>query len=94
MKTEEDRQVFDLIFGLQGIGRPFAAPPGVPEERTKVLRSAFINMTKDPAFLAEAAKMQLDVLPTPGEEVQAFVTRMYASPKAVVERAKEALRVD
>jgi tripartite-type tricarboxylate transporter receptor subunit TctC len=93
-KTEEDRQVFDLIFGLQAIGRPFAAPPGVPENRTKILRSAFMSMTKDPAFLAEAAKMQLDVSPSSGEEVQAFVTRMYASPKAVVERAKEALGVE
>jgi tripartite-type tricarboxylate transporter receptor subunit TctC len=94
VKTDEDRQVFDLIFGLQAIGRPFAAPPGVPEERVKVLRSAFMNVANDPAFLAEAAKMQLDVSPTPGEEVQAFVTRMYASPKAIVERAKEALRVE
>ena len=93
-KTEEDRQVFDLIFGLQAIGRPFAAPPGMPEDRTKVLRSAFMSMTKDPAFLAEAAKMQLDVSPSSGEEVQAFVTRMYASPKAVVDRAKEALGVE
>jgi tripartite-type tricarboxylate transporter receptor subunit TctC len=94
VKTEEDRRVFDLIFGLQAIGRPFAAPPGVPEDRIKALRTAFMNVAKDPAFLAEAAKMQLDVSPTPGEQVQAFVTRMYASPKAVVERAKEALRVD
>jgi tripartite-type tricarboxylate transporter receptor subunit TctC len=93
-KTEEDRQVFDLIFGLQAIGRPFAAPPGVPEERTKLLRSAFMSMTKDPAFLTEATKMQLDVSPSSGEEVQAFVTRMYASPKVIVERAKEALRVE
>jgi len=93
-KTAEDRQVFDLIFGLQAIGRPFAAPPDVPAERVAALRSAFMAMTKDPGFLAEAAKLSLDVSPSSGEEVQAFVTRIYASPKAIVERAKDAMRLD
>jgi tripartite-type tricarboxylate transporter receptor subunit TctC len=93
-KSDEDRQVFDLIFGLQAIGRPFAAPPEVPAERVRALRTAFMAMTRDPAFLAEAERVQLDVSPSTGEEVQAFVARMYASPPAVIERAKEALRVD
>jgi tripartite-type tricarboxylate transporter receptor subunit TctC len=93
-KTAEDRQVFDLIFGLQAIGRPFAAPPDVPADRVRALRAAFMAMTKDAGFLAEAAKVSLDVSPSPGEDVQAFVTRMYASPKPVVERARDALRLD
>jgi tripartite-type tricarboxylate transporter receptor subunit TctC len=93
-KTAEDRQVFDLIFGLQAIGRPFAAPPDVPAERVAALRSAFMAMTKDPRFLGEAAKLSLDVSPSRGEEVQAFVSRIYATPNAIVERAKDALRLD
>jgi hypothetical protein len=48
-------------------------------------------MANDPAFRAEAAKLQIDVSPTSGEAVQEFVTRMYGSPKAVIERAKEAI---
>jgi tripartite-type tricarboxylate transporter receptor subunit TctC len=93
-RTPEDRQVFDLIFGLQAMGRPFAAPPGVPNDRTAALRTAFMAMANDPAFRAEAAKaakLQIDVSPTTGEAVQDFVTRMYGSPKAVIERAKEAI---
>jgi tripartite-type tricarboxylate transporter receptor subunit TctC len=93
-KTEEDTQVFDLIFGLQEIGRPFAAPPGVPADRVAALRTAFMEMTWDPIFSAEARKLSLDVNPMSGEEVQKFVTRMYASPKAVVDRARDALRLD
>jgi len=93
-KTPEDRQVFDLIFGLQAIGRPFAAPPGIPAERAAALRSAFMAMTKDERFLAEAQKLSLDVSPSTGESVQEFVTRIYASPKAIVDRAKDALRLD
>jgi len=90
-RTAEDRRVFDLIFGLQAMGRPFAAPPGVPNDRIAALRTAFMAMANDPAFRAEAAKLQIDVSPTPGEAVQEFVTRMYGSPKAVIERAKEAI---
>jgi len=93
-KSDEDRQVFDLIFGLQAIGRPFSAPPEVPAERVRALRTAFMAMTRDPAFRAEAERVQLDVSPSTGAEVQAFVARMYGSPPAVIERAKEALRVD
>jgi tripartite-type tricarboxylate transporter receptor subunit TctC len=93
-KTAEDRQVFDLIFGLQAMGRPFAAPPGVPPERVAALRTAFMAMTKDDRFRAEAQKLSLDVSPSTGEQVQDFVTRMYASPKAIVDRAKNALRLD
>ena len=91
-KTREDRQVFDLIFGLQAMGRPFAAPPAVPDDRIAALRAAFMAMADDPAFRMEAAKMQLDVSPTSGQAVQDFVVRMYGSPKPVVERAKEAIR--
>ena len=86
----QNKQVMELILIRQEAGRPFAAPPGVPADRTQVLRDAFLASVKDKDFLAEAAKMQLDVSPSTGEEVQAFVTRMYASPKAVVERAKAA----
>jgi hypothetical protein len=63
-------------------------------ERTRALRAAFTAMTKDAGFLSEAARVQLDVSPSTGEDVQAFVKRIYASPPAVVERAKEALRLD
>jgi len=90
-RTPEDRQVFDLIFGLQAMGRPFAAPPGVPNDRIAALRTAFMAMANDTAFRAEAARLQIDVSPTTGDAVQEFVTRMYGSPKAVIERAKEAI---
>ena len=86
--------MFDLIFGLQAIGRPFAAPPGIPAERAAALRSAFMAMTKDERFLAEAQRLSLDVSPSTGESVQEFVTRVYASPQAIVDRAKDALRLD
>jgi hypothetical protein len=43
---------------------------------------------KDPEFLADGKKMQADISPTPGEDVQAIIARAYATPKAVVDHAK------
>lgn len=90
-KTPEQKQVFDLVFGPQGLGRSFAAPPGVPADRLAVLRAAFMKAVTDPALLAEAEKADLDIAPQSGEEVQAFIERAYASSPDVVAKAKQAL---
>ncbi|MDO9442846.1 MAG: tripartite tricarboxylate transporter substrate-binding protein [Beijerinckiaceae bacterium] len=90
-KTEEDKQLLTLLLGTTAISRPFVAPPGLPEGKARNLRRAFDATMKDPAFLAEAAAMRADVEPTTGEEVQAIVAAMYATPKPVVERVKKLL---
>lgn len=90
-KTDEDRAVFDMIFGTQGLGRSFVAPAGVPEDRVKALRAAFDATLDDPEFQAEAKQAKLDLRPQSGDAVQAFVGKVYAAPKAVVERARTAL---
>ena len=89
-KTDEDRQVFDLIFGAQAIGRVYASPPGQPPERVKALRNAMMTTLKDDKFLADAAKAKIDIDPMTGEEVAAMIAKYSAAPPAVVARAKAA----
>jgi tripartite-type tricarboxylate transporter receptor subunit TctC len=91
VKNAEDRQLMELLMGTMAVARPFMAPPGVPEGRATALRRAFDKTMKDEGFLAEAKQLQLDVEPTAGEEAQKIVQSMYATPKAVVERAKKLL---
>ena len=86
--TPDDRKVFEFLFAPQEMGRPFFAPPGVPAERVKALRDAFARTFKDPAFLAEAEKMGVEVQHVGGEQIQALVERIYASPPDVIARAK------
>jgi tripartite-type tricarboxylate transporter receptor subunit TctC len=74
------------------MGRPFAAPPGVPADRAQALRRAFDATLKDPAFLAEAEKLKLDVNPVTGEEVDRLIAELYASPKDIVEEARAAIK--
>jgi hypothetical protein len=91
-RTDEERQVFDLIFGAQGLGRSFVAPPGVASERVAILRAAFAAAMKDPELVAEAEKVQLDLRPQSGEEVQAFIQRVYSAPREIAERARKAIQ--
>jgi tripartite-type tricarboxylate transporter receptor subunit TctC len=93
-KSEEDRQVLGLIFGTLALGRLYVSTPGVPKERADALRTAFMATAKDPAFLEDAVKTQIDISPMTGAEVEAFIARMSSSSPAVIERAKQAYRND
>jgi tripartite-type tricarboxylate transporter receptor subunit TctC len=90
-RDDEERAVFDVLFGSQGLGRSFVAPPDVPADRAQALRTAFDATMKDPGFLAEAKKVGLDIRPQSGAEVQAFLQRVYSSPPAVAARARKAI---
>ncbi|HEY4135877.1 MAG TPA: hypothetical protein VGO34_11755 [Alphaproteobacteria bacterium] len=92
IKTDADKQLFELMIGQQVFGRPFVAPPGVPEDRMKALRDAFTATMKDPGYLADAAKAKLEVDFDSGENVQKLVARMYATPKPVVDRLIAAMK--
>lgn len=94
-QTDEQRQIFKLIFARQELARPFLAPPGVPADRLKVLRKAFMDTVRDPEFLADAARQKMEVNPVPGERVQELVEGVYGStPPEVAKKAAAMLRVD
>jgi len=81
-----------LIVSRQMIARPFAAPPGVPAERARLLRAAFDATMRDADFLGEASRLSLDVDPVGGAEVEALLKEIYASPREVVKLATEPVR--
>jgi tripartite-type tricarboxylate transporter receptor subunit TctC len=93
-KSEEDRQVLGLIFGTLALGRLYVSSPGVPKARADALRTAFMETARDPAFLEDAVKTQIDVSPMTGAEVEAFIARVSSSSPQVIERAKQAYRND
>ena len=86
-KNDEARQVLEIFASPSLVGRSFAAPPGVPKERVEELRTAFMAMTKDPEFLAEVAKLNFDLDPLSGADLQAFFVKA-DYPPALVEQAK------
>ncbi len=90
-KTESDRQAMALMVGRLEYGRPFFLPPGVAPERVSYMRRAFDATMKDQAFLAEAARAQIDVDAITGERVNELVEKAMQTPPEVVKRVREAL---
>ncbi len=87
----EDRQLLELMVGPAGMARPFVAPPGLPASKAALLRRAFDATMADAEFRAEAAKIQADLAPSTGEDVQKLVARIYATPRPVIERLRKIL---
>ena len=87
----DDRAALKLLSAPTAIGRPIFTTPGVPQERVAALRAAFNATMKDPAFLATAAKANMDLNPVSGEELQRIVAELFATPPSAVQRLKEIL---
>jgi tripartite-type tricarboxylate transporter receptor subunit TctC len=85
-RNAEDKQAIEFLYAGQGIGRPFVAPPGVLEDKLKMLRTAFDATMKDPEFVAEVQKNKFQLEPGTGEELATLINRIYATPKPIVEK--------
>ncbi len=91
-RTPQDRQAIEFLYAGLGLGRPFIAPPGMPADRMTMLRDAFSATMKDTAFIADAKRQKLDYAPEDGEHLDAYVKRIYATPKAIVEKVGELIK--
>lgn len=87
-RDEHSRQLIELAEIPYMLSRPFVAPPGVPAERAKALQRAFVEMAKDPDFLAEAEKLHADVSPVGATEAMQMIERLASAPADL----KEAMR--
>jgi tripartite-type tricarboxylate transporter receptor subunit TctC len=85
--NEDNHKVLEIFASSSVVGRSFTAPPDVPKERVDALRAAFTAMTKDPEFLADIKKLNFNLEPMSGAELQAFIAKDY--PAALVAQAKE-----
>jgi tripartite-type tricarboxylate transporter receptor subunit TctC len=90
-RAPEERAALELFFARASMGRPFVAPAEVPPERVAVLRQALQAMLRDPAFLEDARKQNLNVVPITGEQQTAIITDSYRTPPAIVARTIKAL---
>ena len=84
-----DRTVLRLLGSVTDIGFTIMAPPGIPAERAAALRKAFLEMVRDPDFVAEAKKIGLDPEPQSGEELQSAVTDTLNATGEAVQKLRE-----
>jgi len=67
------------------ISRPFAAPPDVPADRAKALQDAFMAVHQDAEYLAEAARLRMEVSPIDSRAVLDTIDRIAAAPPQVLD---------
>lgn len=91
IKDEESRKVAEIVVSHQAFERPYFTAPGLPTDRTAVLRAGFEATVRDPEFLADAGKIGLDISPMPGGKLQQIVERPYGTSKSLIERARRAI---
>ncbi|HEY4748219.1 MAG TPA: hypothetical protein VIH38_11650, partial [Steroidobacteraceae bacterium] len=89
--SDPDRQALTMLFARTEYGRPYFLPPEVPAARVEALRRAFDATMRDPAFVSDAAKLQLEIDPMTGEAVQSLVGDLAATPPDVVARVRAIL---
>jgi tripartite-type tricarboxylate transporter receptor subunit TctC len=83
------RKAMDLVFTQMDLARPYVMGPKVPDAQVKTMRKAFMDLAKDPEFLATAAKLKINIDVVTGEEIQDLLQKAYNSPKDVVARARK-----
>jgi hypothetical protein len=87
----DKKKVLYLHMAPQGMGRPFAAPPGIPADRKAALINAFNATMKDPEFLETAAKEGMDISPITGGEIDELLKQLYAMPPDIIAKAAQAI---
>ena len=91
-KTQEQKTMIEVIVhSANEFSRPFVLTPGTPQDRVEILRKAFADTMKDKEFLAEAAKMQVTVDPSSGEELTAAVSGAAKLDQSTLAKLKDIL---
>jgi tripartite-type tricarboxylate transporter receptor subunit TctC len=93
LKTEEARKLFQVVVRVHGPStRPYFLPPGTPKERVRILRKAYMETMRDPEFLADAKKANLDLNPDDGVGLERNVKSIFDLEPSLVAKLKEILK--
>ena len=88
-KTQEQKDLLDFLDAANEVGRPFVMSSEVPADRIAIMRKAFDDTMKDPAFLAQAKKELLPVHPVAAAQAEKIVDKILKASPAIVAKAKE-----
>ena len=87
--TQDQKDLLGVLDAEDEVGRSYVMSADVPADRIAIMRKAFDDTMKDPAFLAETEKEQLPVHPLTGEEAGQIVAKMMTVSPAIIARAKK-----
>jgi tripartite-type tricarboxylate transporter receptor subunit TctC len=79
IKDDKQRALWDFVALAAEFGTSAVAAPGVPDDKVKILRTAFLAAAQSPEFAAEAKRRKLDINPKSGDELDTLF-RQHGSP--------------
>ena len=85
-KDTADRNLIEILEMPYALSRPYAAPPEVPPDRARALQQAFMATHKDPAYLADAEKVGIEVSPIDGEAIRKLIEQIARTPADQLKR--------
>lgn len=88
-KTPEQKQLLDVLYRADKLGRPFVMSKDVPADRQQIIRRGFDATMKDKDFIATMTKLNQTVFPLTGEEAAKLVTSMKDIPPEIIAKAKQ-----
>ncbi len=88
-KDEQSRKLIELAEIPYLLSRPLVAPPGIPADRAKALQKAYMDMMKDPEFLAEAAKLHIDISPLGADDALKMLDSLANAPEDLKEEIRK-----
>jgi tripartite-type tricarboxylate transporter receptor subunit TctC len=89
--NDDERQAITVMLIRQEFGRPFLVPPNVPAARLAALRQAFAATMRDPGFIADAKKADLEINPVSGEALDQLSAQVSATRPEVAKRLRAIL---
>jgi tripartite-type tricarboxylate transporter receptor subunit TctC len=90
-KNDAARALIELAEIPYALSRPFAAPPGVPEDRARALQDAFDAAHRDPQFLVEATAAGLEVSPVSAKELLRSIDSLSRAPPEMFDYVRKML---
>lgn len=91
--SPKGKSLINLVNSIDMIGRLTAAPPGIPAGRLQVLRDAYKKALTDPELIQYAKKIQLDLDPAYGAEVQKMVAEGVNQPAENLKMLREIIKL-
>lgn len=89
IKEEKHQPIVNLLIGINALGRPFAGPPGIPDDRLETLREAFNKACSDPELLELAKKARRSMDPSDGEQAAIYAKNILNVPPDVLVQLKK-----
>jgi tripartite-type tricarboxylate transporter receptor subunit TctC len=91
-KTAEARRILEVaVHNDSTLVRTYTLPPGTPKDRVQILRAAFQETLRDPAFLAEAERTKIEIAPIAGEDIERTVGNLFKLEPAMIAKLRTIL---